>query len=178
MGYEIAGGLGVKLADPDRNVYVLCGDGSFLMASSELVTAVQERIAFTVVVFDNHEHRSIRACQENNGFEVFGTQLRMRDKKLNSLCGDILPIDYAKIAEGYGAVGLKAKTREELISALKQAQEVKDKPAVIHVLIDPDRVVGNYGGWWDVPRPEVAYREELQRQYRKYVLDKKKQIIR
>ncbi len=178
MGYEVAGGLGVKLADPSRNVVVLCGDGSFLMAAQELATAVQERIAFTVLVLDNKEHRSIRGCQENNGFEVFGTQLRMRDQNKGTLTGDAVPVDFLKLAAGYGAKGVRASTGKELKAALDWARSQQQVPTVIHVPVDAERVVGNYGGWWDVPRPEVARRHKLAKHYERYRSYKKRQNIR
>jgi len=178
MGYEVAGGLGVKLADPSRDVYVLVGDGSFLMAHQELITAVQERIAFTVVLFDNGEHRSIRGCQEGNSFEVFGTQLRMRDKKTNTLSGNRVPVNFLDLASGCGCIALHTETGNEFIGALEKAREVTDRPTVIHVPIDPERVVGNYGGWWDVPRPEVSKRRELQKARQQHERDKMEQVVR
>jgi len=178
MGYEVAGGLGVKLADPSRDVYVMVGDGSVLMASSELVTAVQERVAYTVVLFDNRQHRSIRACQEGNGFAVFGTELRMRNHETNTLSGDHVPVNFIKLAEAYGAQAISASSREEILTALQKAKAVTDRPTVICVPVDPERVVGNYGGWWDVPIPEVSERSELREAREQYEKDKVRQIVR
>ena len=178
MGYEIAGGLGVKLADPSRDVYVLVGDGSFHMGHQELLTAVQEKVAYTVILLDNDEHRSIRGCQEGNNFQVFGTQLRMRDSDTNTLSGDYMQVDYIKIAEAYGVQAISASTRKEILAALQKAKAVTDRPTVIYVPIDPERVVGDYEGWWDVPRPRVSLRPELQEARKQHLRRKARQVVR
>lgn len=185
MGYEIAGAIGVKLADPSRTVYSMVGDGSFLMASQDIVTAVQERMPITVVLFDSGGHRSIRGTQEGNGMQVFGTEYKMRNPKTGRLSGKDIPIDFVKIAEGYGAKALRAGTREELLAALKEAKGTTDRPTVIHVPTHrtgyEDRFVygqDDTGKWWDVPRPEVSKREVLRKQRRRYEQDKKRQVIR
>ena len=185
MGYEIAGAIGVKLADPSRTVYSMVGDGSFLMASQDIVTAVQEGIAVTIVLIDSHGHRSIHGCQEGNGMQVFATEYKMRDPKTGQLSGKDIPIDFIKIAEGYGAKALHAETREELLRALEEAKKTMDRPTVIHI---PTHRTGyedrftyqqeDAGRWWDVPRPEVSQRKILQEQRRLYEQEKKRQVIR
>src|SRR5208282_316914 len=108
MGYEIAGGLGVKLAAPDREVYVLVGDGSYLMLSSELVTAVQEGIKLIVVLVQNHGFQSIGALSRSVGVQGFGTSYRYRDPESGQLDGELLPVDLAANAASLGASVLRA----------------------------------------------------------------------
>ena len=177
MGYEIPGGIGIKLADPSRDIYVMIGDASFLMQPQELVTAVQEGIAITVLVIDNHGPQVIRNLQKGTGFQEFGNEFKFR--KGGKLEGKYLPLDYVKIAEGMGAVGLRVETPEELIRALKYAKGVKNRPIVIHVMVEPGRrFPPGYNSWWDVPRPEVSDRSEMQKQLKEYRKMKAKQVIR
>ena len=177
MGYEIPGGIGIKLADPSRDIYVMIGDASFLMQPQELVTAVQEGIAITVLVIDNHGPQVIRNLQKGTGFQEFGNEFKFR--KGGKLEGKYLPLDYVKIAEGMGAVGLRVETPEELIRALKYAKGVKNRPIVIHVMVEPGRKFPpGYNSWWDVPRPEVSDRSEMQKQLKEYRKMKAKQVIR
>ncbi len=121
MGYEIAAGLGVKMADPTREVYVMVGDGSYLMLSSELVTAVQEGIKVIVVLVVNHGFQSIGALSESVGVERFGTKYRYRDAS-GQLAGAVLPVDLAANAESLGATVLRAGSVAELTAALAQAR--------------------------------------------------------
>lgn len=177
MGYEIPGGMGVKMADPSRDVYVMIGDASFLMQPQEIVTAVQEGIAITVLVIDNGGPQVIRNLQKGTGFQEFGNEFRFR--KAGKLEGKYLPINYAKIAEAMGAVGLTAETPEEVLKTLKQAKGVKDRPTVIHVKVEPGRKFPpGYNSWWDVPRPEVSDRAELRKQLEEYRKKKATQVIR
>lgn len=184
MGYEIAGGIGVKLAAPLRNVYVMVGDGSFLMASQDIVTAVQEGIAITIVLFDNHGHRSIYGCQTGNDLEAFATEYRMRDSKTGALSGNYLSIDFIKIAEGYGALAMRAETKEQLWAALDKARKEKARPTVIYVPTDTQRFEGRFeyaphhGNWWDVPRPAVSPRGTLQKAREEYLKNKERQVVR
>src|SRR5205823_5953398 len=103
MGYEIAGGLGVKMAAPDREVYGMVGDGSWLMMSSELVTAVQEGFKLTVVLLDNHGFQSIGGLSQAIGNGTFGTRYRSRNSKTGHLDGEVVPVDYAANARSLGA---------------------------------------------------------------------------
>ena len=148
MGYEIAGGLGVKMADPSREVYVLVGDGSYLMMAQEIVTSLQEGLKLTVVLVDNQGYSSIGALSRSLGTSGFGTQLRRRD-------GELLPIDLALNAEGLGAHVLRARNIEELRDALVAARGI-DRTVVIHAPVDPNEGVPAYESWWDVPVAEVS----------------------
>src|SRR3954471_20241818 len=106
MGYEIAGGLGIKMADPDREVYVMVGDGSYLMMAQEIVTAVQEGLKLVIVLVQNHGFASIGALSEELGSQRFGTRYRFRDPGSRRLDGDVLPVDLAANAASMGAVVL------------------------------------------------------------------------
>ena len=150
MGYEIAGGLGVKLADPEREVYVMVGDGSYLMMNSEIVTAVAEGLKLTIVVLDNHGFQCILALQRSVGVPDFGNELRFRDAKRNRLTGPYVPIDFRKHAEAMGALALDAKTADELRDALATARTA-DRITVIVVPAEPEKRVPGFESWWDVP---------------------------
>src|SRR5207253_3012626 len=108
MGYEIAGGLGVKMADPSRQVYVLVGDGSYLMLSSEIVTSIQEGYKLTIVLLDNGGFQCIRGLQMSTGSPSFGNEMRYRDGESGRLEGPFVPVDFAMNAESLGAVAYRA----------------------------------------------------------------------
>jgi 3D-(3,5/4)-trihydroxycyclohexane-1,2-dione acylhydrolase (decyclizing) len=160
MGYEIAGGFGVKLAAPDREVYVMVGDGSYLMLPGEIVTAIQERVKLTIVLVDNHGYGSIGALSRSLGTDGFGTQHRFRrDGSLNldsdTEPGDRLPIDLAANAESLGARVFRAATLAELRDALEAAKS-ETRTTVIAVPVDRYEGVPGYESWWDVPVAEVS----------------------
>ena len=155
MGYEIAGGLGVKMAAPDREVFVLVGDGSYLMMAQELVTAVQEGIKLTVVLVQNHGFASIGALSESVGSQRFGTRYRYRDPDTGRLEGDTLPVDLAANAASLGAEVVDAATIEDLEAALRRAQ-ASSRTTVVHVETDPLVPAPSSEAWWDVPVAEVA----------------------
>jgi 3D-(3,5/4)-trihydroxycyclohexane-1,2-dione acylhydrolase (decyclizing) len=155
MGYEIAGGLGVKLADPDREVYVLVGDGSYLMMATELVTAVQEGIKVIVVLVQNHGFASIGGLSETVGVQRFGTRYRYRDPGTGRLDGDVLPVDLAANAASLGVRVFRAETIAELKSALAQAKD-EPGPALVHIETDPMVPAPDSETWWDVPVAEVS----------------------
>ena len=165
MGYEIAGGLGVKLAAPDRDVFVMVGDGSYLMMAQEIVTSVQERLKLTVVLVDNQGFASIGALSRSKGSAGFGTRYRYRtggslgDDSGNRE-GDTLPVDLALNAEGFGAHVIRAKNVEELRDALVAARDI-DRTVVIHVPVDRYEGVPGYESWWDVPVAEVSESDNL-----------------
>ena len=154
MGYELAGALGAKMAAPEREVYSLVGDGSWLMMSGEIVTAVQEGIKLTVVLVDNHGFGSIAALSEGVGSQAFGTRFRYRDDA-GDLAGEHLPLDLAANAASLGATVLSPRSADELRSALAEARE-NDEVTVIYVEIDPTARFGGSGAWWDVPVSEVS----------------------
>jgi 3D-(3,5/4)-trihydroxycyclohexane-1,2-dione acylhydrolase (decyclizing) len=149
MGYEIAGGLGVKLAAPDREVFVLVGDGSYLMMSSELVTAIQERVKLVVVLVQNHGFQSIGALSESVGSQRFGTKYRYRNTDEN------LPVDLAQNAAGLGARVFDVSSVADLEDALREAIAA-DTTCVIQVHTDPSVPAPDSEAWWDVPVSEVA----------------------
>jgi len=160
MGYEIAGGLGVKLADPSREVYVLVGDGSYLMMAQEIVTSIQERAKLTIILVDNEGFASIGALSRSKGMGGFGTRYRYRaDGSLGDDVapddGERLPVDLALNAEGLGAHVLRARSVEDLRDALLAAKNI-ERTVVIHVPVDRYEAVPSYDSWWDVPVAEVA----------------------
>ena len=160
MGYEVAGGLGVKMADPSREVYVMVGDGSYLMMAQEIVTAVQEGIKINVVLIDNHGYGSISGLSTALGSDAFGTLYKKRGVD-GELSGDNLPIDFAENARSMGAHVIKANTREEFESALKECRQ-QSLPTVIVVQVDREQRVGGYESWWDVPVAEVSTMPSVQ----------------
>jgi 3D-(3,5/4)-trihydroxycyclohexane-1,2-dione acylhydrolase (decyclizing) len=166
MGYEIAGGLGVKLAAPERDVYVLVGDGSYLMLAQEIATAVQERLKLTIVLVDNHGFSSIGGLSRAVGAHGFGTQYRVRTDGSLGLDGDevaapYLPLDLAGNAASLGAQVLRAQTVEELRERLEEAKSV-DGTVVVYVEVDRYVGVPGYESWWDVPVAEVSDVPEAQ----------------
>jgi 3D-(3,5/4)-trihydroxycyclohexane-1,2-dione acylhydrolase (decyclizing) len=156
MGYEIAGGLGVRMAAPDRDVFVMVGDGSYLMLASELVTAVQEDIKIIVVLVQNHGFASIGALSESLGSQRYGTAYRRRNAVTGRLDGDKLPIDLAANAESLGALVLRVSSIDELHQALRKAKSDATGPVVIHVETDPLVPAPSSDAWWDVPVAEVS----------------------
>ena len=156
MGYEVAGGIGVKMAAPDRDVFVLVGDGSWLMLSSELVTAVQERIPIIVVLIQNHGYQSIGALSASVGAQRFGTSYRFRGAS-GRLDGGRLPVDLAANAESLGARVIRTATVAELRAALVALKrEHRTGPVVVHIETDPLVPAPDGGGWWDVPVAETS----------------------
>jgi 3D-(3,5/4)-trihydroxycyclohexane-1,2-dione acylhydrolase (decyclizing) len=175
MGYEIAGGLGAKMASPDSNVFVLVGDGSYLMLSSELVTAVQERIPLIIILVQNHGFQSIGALSESVGAQGFGTRYRYRTES-GRLDGAILPVDLAASAAGLGARAVRVEGIAELRAALAAAKEAAHPgPVVIHIETDPLVPAPSGHGWWDVPVAEVSTLESVQAAQREHATARKRQ---
>lgn len=162
MGYEIAGGMGVKLADPDAEVYVMVGDGAFLMMNSEIVTMVQEGLKIIIVVLDNHGFASIGGLSKSVGSDGFGTKYRERTDT-GHLDGDVLPVDYAQICAGLGAHVIRAMNRDEFGSALEEARKLSGRPVCIVTETDRSQRVGGYESWWDVGVAEVSENPAVQR---------------
>ena len=154
MGYEIAGGLGAKLAAPDREVFVMVGDGSYLMMASELVTAVQEGVKLVVVCVDNHGFASIGNLSESVGSQRFGTSYRYRGPE-GRLDGGFLPVDLAANAASLGVYVLRTRTIEEFRQALVKARAA-DRTTLVYIETDPMAGAPSSGAWWDVPVAEVA----------------------
>lgn len=174
MGYEIAGGLGVKLADPDGEVWVMVGDGSFLMMHTEIVTMVQEGIKVNIVVLDNHGYSSIGGLSKSVGSDGFGTKYRYRTDS-GQLDGETLPIDFAKNCESLGAYVIKATTREAFSKAIEEAKTVTNRPVCIVTEVDRSQRVGGYESWWDVAVPEVSENPAVQEARKNYEAEKKKE---
>jgi len=173
MGYEIAGGLGVKMAAPDREVYVLVGDGSYLMLAQELVTAVQERLKIVVVLVDNHGYSSIGGLSRSLGSEGFGTQYRYRKSGSLGLDregpqGDSLPVDLAANAASLGAVSERVRTIAELRVALAEAKRALGRPYVITIETDRYEGVPSYESWWEVAPAEVSSLAEVRASRERY----------
>ncbi|MEW6279196.1 MAG: 3D-(3,5/4)-trihydroxycyclohexane-1,2-dione acylhydrolase (decyclizing) [Candidatus Eremiobacterota bacterium] len=155
MGYEVAGGLGVKLADPGREVYVMVGDGSWLMMAQEVVTSVQEAIKLIVVLLDNAGFASIGGLSESVGSGGFGTRYRYRNPATGQLDGDLLPVDLAANARSLGAHTLTADSLEGLETALAEARR-SHRTTVVVVPVHRETRVGGFESWWDVPVAEVS----------------------
>jgi 3D-(3,5/4)-trihydroxycyclohexane-1,2-dione acylhydrolase (decyclizing) len=174
MGYEIAGGLGVKMADPSREVFVLVGDGSYLMMAQELVTAVAEGVKLTVILVQNHGFASIGALSETVGVARFGTRYRFRDPATGGFDGDELPVDLAANAASLGADVLRVSTVDELRAALDKARQAA-RTTVVHVATDPLVPAPDTGAWWDVPVAEESTLDDTRQARAEYQAAKRDQ---
>ena len=155
MGYEIAGGLGIRMAAPDRQVFVMVGDGSSLMMAQEIVTAVQEGLKIVVVLVQNHGFASIGDLSARLGSQRFGTRYRARNPETGQLDGPLLPVDLAANAASLGAEVERADSLEGLEAALRRAR-ASDRTTVVHVETDPLVPAPSSESWWDVPVSEVS----------------------
>lgn len=155
MGYEIPAGIGVKMAEPSTDVYVLLGDGTYLMNPTELATAVQENVKITVVVSDNHGFQSVHRVQRARTGGSFGNEFRMRNPATNRLEGDFLPVDLAANASSLGARAFCARTEGELMDALRTARG-EARTCVIVVETELYRRVPDSTVWWDIAPAEVS----------------------
>ncbi|MDR1531727.1 MAG: 3D-(3,5/4)-trihydroxycyclohexane-1,2-dione acylhydrolase (decyclizing) [Clostridiales bacterium] len=162
MGYEICGALGVKIAEPDKEVYAMTGDGSFLMLHSELVTSIQMGIKINVMLFDNAGFGCINNLQMSSGMDSFCTEFR----KGNRPDGEIMVIDYAKIAEGYGAASYTIRTLEDLRAAVKDAK-AGDRSALFDIKVLPKTMTEGYGAWWNTGVASAAAKESIRQAYRR-----------
>jgi 3D-(3,5/4)-trihydroxycyclohexane-1,2-dione acylhydrolase (decyclizing) len=160
MGYEIPGGIGISMASPDRDVFVMVGDGSYLMMPTELVTAVQEGVKVIVVLVQNHGFASIGALSEQLGSQRFGTRYRYRSSS-GRLDGDVLPVDLAANAASLGVDVLHAEDGPSLEAALRKAK-ASDRATVVHVETDPLVDAPSSESWWDVPVSAVSALESTQ----------------
>ena len=160
MGYEIAGGLGVKMAAPGDEVFVMVGDGSYLMLSSEIATAVQEGLKLIVVLLDSHGFRSIDSLARASGGRNRFNSFRERDPATGELSGDNLALDFAANARSLGADAIQARGGAELEAALGAARR-SPRTTVIVAELDPSIVVPNYESWWDVPIAETSTSETV-----------------
>jgi 3D-(3,5/4)-trihydroxycyclohexane-1,2-dione acylhydrolase (decyclizing) len=162
MGYEIAGGLGVKMADPGRDVYVMVGDGSYLMMAQEIVTSIQEGYKLTILLLDSEGFASIGGLSRSVGSGGFGTEYRYRNERTGALDGGSLPVDLAANAESLGAIVHRATDRASLERAL-EASRTADRTTVVYVPVDPARGVPGYESWWDVAVAEVSEQDSVRK---------------
>jgi len=165
MGYEIAGGLGAKMACPDREVYVMVGDASYLMLAQEIVTSVQEGLKLIVILIDNNGYKSIGSLSRSIGSNGFGTRFLFRDSNSGQVEGDLtseasyLPVNLAKNARSLGAHVIECTDYDSLTKGIKEAQ-AHPKTTVIYTTCDRYHSVEGYG-WWDVPIAQVSTSKEV-----------------
>ena len=165
MGYEIAGGVGAKMADPAREVYVLIGDGSYLMMAQEIVTSLQEGFKINIVLLDNHGFSSIGGLSRACGNEGMGTNYRYR--RGEKYDGDPLRVDFAANAASLGAWTTRVQTADELKAALTAAREQR-RTSVVVIETSYDERVPSYESWWDVPIAQVSERDAVKAARRSY----------
>jgi 3D-(3,5/4)-trihydroxycyclohexane-1,2-dione acylhydrolase (decyclizing) len=173
MGYEIPAGLGVRLAQPEGEVYVFIGDGTYLMNPTELMTAVQEGLKVTVVISENHGYQCIRRLQMWRTGVSFGNEFRRRDAKTNRLEGEYVRIDLAKNAESFGARSWHVETAEQLRQALREARS-EPRACVIVVETEKHRFLPGGGMWWDVAPAEVSRDPATQKLRAEYEQDRRR----
>jgi 3D-(3,5/4)-trihydroxycyclohexane-1,2-dione acylhydrolase (decyclizing) len=167
MGYEIPGAMGVKAADPSREVYVFVGDGTYLMNPSEIVTAVQEGIKLIIIVADNRGFASIGGLSQSVGSGGFGTRYRFRKEESGQLDGGYLPVDYAANARSLGAEAVCVKNIADFKEALQAARK-SDRTSVVVVETEREVRVPGYDSWWDVAVAEVSELESVRQARQAY----------
>ena len=155
MGYEVSGALGVKYAIGDKDVYAMTGDGSFIMLHAELLTAVQEHKKINICLFNNASYGCINNLQVGHGNASLCTELRFRGED-GAFSGPFMPVDFAKIAEGYGCRAYTIHTLEELKSAIADAKKVEGVPVLFDIRVLPKSMTDGYGSWWRVGDTEVS----------------------
>jgi 3D-(3,5/4)-trihydroxycyclohexane-1,2-dione acylhydrolase (decyclizing) len=173
MGYECAAGIGAKMACPDREIYVMVGDGNWLMMNNEIVTAIQEGIKFTIILLNNNGFQSIGGLSQSIGSQRFGTKYRYRDNETGQLTGDILPVDYAQNARSLGAHVIEAHDIPSLKKAL-EASKHQEKTTVITIETDLYKGIPGYA-WWEVAVSEISEIDTVKEAYRNYSENRKKQ---
>ena len=162
MGYEVNAALGAKLAQPEKEVYALLGDGSYMMLHSELVTSVQENKKINIVLFDNMTNGCINNLQIGNGMDSFATEFRFRNPQTNKLDGGFVPVDFAMNAASYGCKTYKVTTEEELYAALADAKK-QNVSTLIDIKVLPKTMIHGYGSWWHVGVAEVSEKETIRK---------------
>jgi 3D-(3,5/4)-trihydroxycyclohexane-1,2-dione acylhydrolase (decyclizing) len=172
MGYEIPGAIGVKMADPSRQVFVFVGDGTYLMMPSEILTSIQEGVKLIIVVVDNHGFASIGGLSQSLGSGGFGTRFRLRDGQSHLLDGEYLPVDFAANARSLGAEAISVSTIADFKQALQQALK-NEHTTVIVVPADREERVPGYESWWDVAVAEVSSMESVQQARSTYETSRK-----
>ena len=161
MGYETAGALGVKMAEPDKEVFVFVGDGGFLMSHSNLVTSLQEKKKMNILLFNNNGHQCIHNLQRSQGIDTFGTEFRYREDATGDLTGSYVPIDFVKVAEGYGAKSCRVRTVDELKAAIAWSRQEKQS-TLIEISVLPGTMTDGYANFWRVGTASVAETESVQ----------------
>ncbi|MBY0203598.1 3D-(3,5/4)-trihydroxycyclohexane-1,2-dione acylhydrolase (decyclizing) [Paenibacillus cucumis (ex Kampfer et al. 2016)] len=162
MGYEVSGAFGAALAEPDREVYAMVGDGSYLMLHSELVTSLQEQKKMTVLLFNNNGFQCIHNLQREHGSDGFGNEFRYRETESGRLTGEYMPMDFAAHARSMGAKAYRAETAEQLEQALRDAKN-ETVTTLIEIPVVPGTNTGGYESWWNVGVPEVSVEEKVVR---------------
>ncbi|MEI6050105.1 MAG: 3D-(3,5/4)-trihydroxycyclohexane-1,2-dione acylhydrolase (decyclizing) [Bacteroidota bacterium] len=173
MGYECAAGIGAKMACPDREIYVMVGDGNYLMMNNEIVTSIQEGIKFIIILLNNNGFGSIGGLSQSIGSQRFGTKYRYRDEETGQLTGDILPVGFAQNARSLGAHVIETHDISSLVKALAEAKK-QNKTTVITIETDLYKGVPGYA-WWEVAVSEVAEIDTVKKAYQSYIENKKKQ---
>lgn len=163
MGYEISASLGAKMASPKQEVYSMCGDGSFQMLHGELLTSLQEGMKINVLLFDNCGFGCINNLQMSNGIGNLATEFRYRSED-GALNGGLIPVDYAKVCEGYGVKTYTAKTLDELKAALADAKK-QTVSTLIDIKVLPKTMTEGYKSWWNVGLASVTGDEGQQKAY-------------
>lgn len=164
MGYEVNAALGVKIAEPNKEVYSMVGDGSYMMLHSELPTSIQERQKINIVLFDNMTFGCINNLQIGHGMGSFGTEFRFRNEKTGKLDGGFVPVDFAMNAASYGCKTYKVTTAEELKAALEDAKK-QTVSTLIDIKVLPKTMIHGYGDWWRVGQPQVSESETVRKAY-------------
>ncbi|WP_025117906.1 3D-(3,5/4)-trihydroxycyclohexane-1,2-dione acylhydrolase (decyclizing) [Bacillus sp. H1m] len=164
MGYEVAGALGAKLAEPSKEVYAMVGDGSYQMLHSELVTSLQENKKINILLFDNSGFGCINNLQMGNGMGSFGTEFRYRNQKTRKLDGAIMKIDFAASAAGYGVKTYHVTSLEQLQEALIDAKK-QTVSTLIDIKVLPKTMTNGYDSWWHVGVAEVSNSPSVQAAY-------------
>lgn len=160
MGYEVSAALGVKLAQPQNEVYALVGDGSFMMLHSELVTSLQEGAKINIVLFDNMANGRINNLQMGHGMNSFGTEFRYRSPKNGKLQGGLVPVDFATIAAGYGCKTWRVTSLAQLRDAMDAARREAGS-TLIDIKVLPKTMAHGYGSWWNVGVAQTALSERI-----------------
>jgi len=173
MGYECAAGIGAKMACPDREIFVMVGDGNYLMMNNEIVTAIQEKVKVTIILLNNNGFGSIGGLSQSIGSERFGTKYRYREEKTGFLTGEKLPVNFAQNARSLGAHVIEATDIDSLKKALNEA---KKQTVTTVITIETDLYKGIPGyAWWEVAVAEVSGIESVGNAYKSYIENKKKQ---
>lgn len=159
MGYEINGAFGAKIAEPQRPVYAMVGDGSFMMGHSELVTSLQDHLPIIVLLFDNCAFGCINNLQHENAQQTLATEMRYRGKE-GLFSGELIPIDYAMVAAGYGCQSWSVSNADELKSALIKAQKATVS-SLIDIKVLPKTMTHGYEGFWRVGNAEIAVNSKI-----------------